>query len=137
MIPPWRRCTAGWRKYSGERRGNAAAAELGKALAKDASDPDILSHQLFCLNYLPDSTPAEMTEIAGQYGAAVRANITPFDTWQCSREHGRKLRIGMVSGDFRRHPVGFLLRGPLREIDKAEFRNFRLQQFPARRCAER
>ncbi len=107
-----------------------AAAELGKALAKDASDPDILSHQLFCLNYLPDSTPAEMTEIAGQYGAAVRANITPFDTWQCSREPGRKLRIGMVSGDLRRHPVGFLLRGPLREIDKAGFEIYAYSNFP-------
>ena len=27
----------------------------------------------------------------------------------------------MVSGDFRHHPVGYLLQGPLRELDKAAF----------------
>jgi predicted O-linked N-acetylglucosamine transferase (SPINDLY family) len=107
-----------------------AASELGKALTKDANDPDILSHQLFCLNYLPDSSPAEMMAVARQYGAAIRTNIAPFDTWQCPAEPLRKLRIGMVSGDLRRHPVGFLLRGPLREFSRADFEIFAYNNFP-------
>ncbi len=107
-----------------------AAGELRQALAKDANDPDLLSHQLFCLNYLPDSAPAEMTAIARQYGDAIRSNIAPFDTWQCPAEPERKLRIGMVSGDLRRHPVGYLLRGPLREIGKSGFEIFAYSNFP-------
>lgn len=107
-----------------------AAEELRQALAKDANDPDLLSHQLFSLNYLPGSSPAEMAEIARRYGEAIRANIAPFATWQCPAEAERKLRIGMVSGDLRRHPVGYLLRGPLREIDKSGCEIFAYSNYP-------
>ena len=107
-----------------------AAEELGKALAKDANDPEILSHQLFCLNYLPNLPASDMLPIARRYGDAVRAGVTAFDSWQCSPDPARKLRVGLVSGDLRRHPVGYLLRGPLREIARAEFELFAYSNFP-------
>ncbi len=37
------------------------------------------------------------------------------------RDPSRKLRVGYVSGDFIRHPVGFLLRDILRHHDEAQF----------------
>ena len=107
-----------------------AAEELGKALAKDANDPEILSHQLYCLNYLPNLPASDMLPIARRYGDAVRAGVTAFDSWQCSADPARRLRIGLVSGDLRRHPVGYLLRGPLREIARAEFELFAYSNFP-------
>ncbi|WP_153147780.1 tetratricopeptide repeat protein [Dechloromonas sp. H13] len=113
-------------------KGNVAQAaeELGKALAKDPDDPEILAHQLFCLNYLPDRPPAEMTAIARRYGDVLRAGVTAFDAWRCDPDPARKLRIGLVSGDLRRHPVGYLLRGPLREIARSEFELFAYSNFP-------
>ncbi len=106
------------------------AEELDKALAKEPDDPEILAHQLFCLNYLPDRPPAEMTAIARRYGDAIRVGAPTFDAWQCAPEPARKLRVGLVSGDLRRHPVGYLLRGPLHEIAKGEFELFAYSNYP-------
>lgn len=43
---------------------------------------------------------------------------------------GRRLRIGLVSGDFRRHSVAYFLLGPLREFDRTSFDFF---AFPTNR----
>ncbi|MBP5998600.1 MAG: tetratricopeptide repeat protein [Azonexus sp.] len=107
-----------------------AAEEFRNALAKDPSDPEMLSNQLFFLNYLPNVSPAEIALVAKQYGDAIRTDIAPFTAWQCPPGSQRKLRIGLVSGDFRRHPVGYLLRGPLREIRKDDFEIFAYNNSP-------
>ncbi|MEN6584541.1 MAG: tetratricopeptide repeat protein [Sulfuricella sp.] len=101
-----------------------AAMEFQQALAKDPHDLDTLSNLLFCLNYEPNTCPSEMIAIAQQFDQEVRAEVVPFDSWKCSSDCSRKLRIGLVSGDFRRHPVGYFLKGPLQEIDKSVFEMF-------------
>ncbi len=47
--------------------------------------------------------------------------LAPVDFTARDRDPGHKLRIGYVSGDFVKHPVGFLLRDILRYHDKNEF----------------
>lgn len=42
---------------------------------------------------------------ARDFGEAVRAAAQPFSTW--TRHGGKALRVGLVSGDLRTHPVGF------------------------------
>lgn len=98
-----------------------AAAEFERALEIAPQDLTILSRWLFWMNYLPGVLPAQMLAIAQAFGQAVRRDVVADTTWECRFEGQRKLRIGLVSGDFRRHPVGYLLKGPLRHIDKSRF----------------
>jgi predicted O-linked N-acetylglucosamine transferase (SPINDLY family) len=102
----------------------AAVREFDRALDRDPHDTTLLSNRLFSLCYLPATSPAEMLAAARQFDAAAHRQVTPFRAWDCPPAPGRRLRVGMVSGDLRRHPVGHLLKGPLPEIDKAEFELF-------------
>ena len=98
-----------------------ADAEFRQAIQLAPDDLTVLSRRLFWLNYMPGVAASEMLAAAQAYDRAVHRHVVPFDTWKCSFEEQRKLRIGLVSGDFRRHPVGYLLKGPLRQIDKSGF----------------
>jgi predicted O-linked N-acetylglucosamine transferase (SPINDLY family) len=102
----------------------AADAAYQRALAREATNLGILSHRLYMLNTVPTHTPSEMLEAALQFGAAARRNVEPFTAWACPPERERRLRIGLVSGDFYRHPVGHFLTGPLRAMDRNAFELF-------------
>ncbi len=71
---------------------------------------------LFHLNYsaiLPSST---YVEEAAKFGRMAISRVEqPFTSWLCEPQPQR-LRVGLVSGDFRNHPVGHFLHGLLREI---------------------
>ena len=98
-----------------------AIGEFDRALAKDPHNCETISSRLFCLNYVPQSSPAAMLAAARAFDEVASRNVVPFTSWNCVPDPGRKLRIGLVSGDLRRHPVGYLLQGPLRELDRAAF----------------
>jgi predicted O-linked N-acetylglucosamine transferase (SPINDLY family) len=99
----------------GDYRG--ASEEFRIALAKDPHDGERRSSWLYCLNYFPGLPPSRMLAEAREFGREASRQAVPFDSWQCAPDPGRRLRVGLVSGDFRRHPVGYLLRGPLNELD--------------------
>jgi predicted O-linked N-acetylglucosamine transferase (SPINDLY family) len=101
-----------------------AVREFDRALERDPHDSTLLSNWLFSLSYLPSTSPAGMLAAARQFDAAAHRHVTPFRAWDCPPDPSRRLRVGMVSGDLRRHPVGHLLKGPLPEIDKAGFELF-------------
>lgn len=102
-------------------RIDEALAEYGRAIEANPLDLEARSSRLFCLNYSPDATPAQVLAAAREYDEVASRRAIPFTSWDCTPERERKLRIGLVSGDFRRHPVGYLLRGPLRELDREAF----------------
>jgi predicted O-linked N-acetylglucosamine transferase (SPINDLY family) len=99
--------------------GNALR-ELGQlAEARDcfrqalALQPDMVdAHDalLQTLHYLPDVTPADIAAAHAEYGvrhaAPLRSAWRPHGN---DRDPNRPLRLGLVSPDFGRHPVGFLL----------------------------
>jgi protein O-GlcNAc transferase len=73
---------------------------------------------LFTLNYT-DHSPEYHLEEALKYGRMVdKQAASRFSSWQCTTSHER-LRVGLVSGDFRIHSVGFFLEGLLAHIDPA------------------
>ncbi len=86
-----------------------AEAHLRRALALDATLADVRSNLLFVLNHLGDRSPAETLLEARAYGRQVAA-ATPrrVDAWHCAPRPER-LRVGLVSGDLREHPVGHFL----------------------------
>jgi protein O-GlcNAc transferase len=66
----------------------------------------------------------KLGNIAREFGgfcAATRAFV--FDAWGCDRET-KTLRIGLVGGDFRRHPVGFFLNDVLKHVAKKQIEIF-------------
>ncbi|MCB1908464.1 MAG: tetratricopeptide repeat protein [Rhodocyclaceae bacterium] len=72
---------------------------------------------LFALNYSERVRPAEMRAAAEHYGAIVAASVQPARGWPNPPDPERPLRVGLVSGDLRRHPVGYLLRDVLPALD--------------------
>ena len=81
-------------------------------LAALQSNPDHLdahSGLLFSCNYLANESGAALLAYARRYGAAAAKRARPNKAWTNSPDPARRLRIGFVSADLHRHPVGFFL----------------------------
>lgn len=75
------------------------------------------SEYLFSINYVGDMPVAAMVEEARRWGEAVAARIPAATHHANSPDPDRRLRIGLVSADLRRHPVGFFLEATLAALD--------------------
>lgn len=103
--------------------GRLAEAEASYREAIRLKPDYALAHSnlLFCLNYMEELSPAIALEEAKSYGTVVSGKAEPkYCSWFAEANPG-KLRIGLVSGDFRNHPVGYFLEGLLRHMDKGGF----------------
>jgi predicted O-linked N-acetylglucosamine transferase (SPINDLY family) len=108
-------------------RGNAlkdqgrldeAVADFRQALTLQPNFTDAHSNLLFSLNYLPSQTAAHYLNEARRYGRQATTQVgTPFSDWRCPVRPER-LRVGMVSGDFRNHPVGYFLENVLADVNQ-------------------
>ena len=97
--------------------GDAAAAlsHYHQVVEIDGTQDVVASNILFELNNLPDIDRREMFERHQAWAALHEAPLIQTDAFaDRNRDPDRKLRIGYVSGDFGRHPVGYLLREVLR-----------------------
>jgi protein O-GlcNAc transferase len=94
-------------------RTEAAAESYQAALKLKPDDPATLSALLFLRNYSSDANPAEMTATARAYGDVVGRGIPAPQPYANDPDPERRLRIGLVSGDFRAHAVSSFLRGVL------------------------
>lgn len=95
-----------------------------KALALRPDDTTAHSNLLFLLNYTPDGDPAVGIEEARRYGQKVSAKVSSrFAEWSCEKQP-KRLRIGLVSGDFKSHPVGYFLENLLTHLDRDAFELF-------------
>ena len=79
------------------------------------------SNLLFHLNNDMQPEPANYLAEARRYGEQVSRHARPFTTWlpdrQSAETASRPLRVGLVSGDFRTHPVGYFLESVLTHLD--------------------
>lgn len=72
---------------------------------------------MFAMTYSDDFTPEERLEVAHQYGQLTKSLAhTPYIQWQVSAQDQR-LRVGLVSGDLRQHPVAYFLKAWLEYAD--------------------
>ena len=94
-------------------RTEAAVQSYQAALKLKPGDPASLSALLFLRNYASDAAPAEMTATARAYGNEICRGIPDPEPHANVPDPGRRLRIGLVSGDFRSHAVSKFLRGVL------------------------
>lgn len=75
------------------------------------------SNLLFLLNYSSGYSKSFRLTEARQFGAALTITDGRYLAWKCDPT-ARRLRVGMVSGDFRSHPVGYFLDGFLRYVQE-------------------
>ena len=99
---------------------NEAEASFRRALKINPNMADSCSSLLLVTNYNASQTPSAYLAAARRYGQIVAAKVgSRFTAWQCA-PNPKRLRVGMVSGDFREHSVGHFLEGLLAHLDPAQ-----------------
>lgn len=86
-----------------------ALAAYTQAAALKSTDLNIFSRWLFLSNFTADAHSVDSFSVAQHFGALARQSARPFKVWPNLRISDRPLRIGLVSGDFCEHPVGYFL----------------------------
>ena len=93
-----------------------AVASYQKALELAPQQIESLSNLLFVLSYHPACPPDQYLSIAEEFGKRVAALATPYTQWTAT-DAPQTMRVGLVSGDMRSHPVGFFLENLVRHIN--------------------
>lgn len=105
--------------YSRLGRPRESLALLHRLLETAPADDPLVSDYLLTLNYLDDCSGEELAAEHRRLGARLAA-ATPV-AFPLRGESARPLRIGYVSPDFHRHPVGFLIEPVLAAHDRTQF----------------
>jgi tetratricopeptide (TPR) repeat protein len=98
---------------------DAAIDAYRKAIALAPDLPEPRSNLLFALNYADSTSPQAYLAEAMAYGKLVARLAKPWSNWLVdeSADNRRPLRIGIVSGDLKMHPVGYFLQNVVRHAD--------------------
>jgi predicted O-linked N-acetylglucosamine transferase (SPINDLY family) len=103
----------------GERKKARELLKRAYELAPD--DTDIATSYIFALNYDPDSTPEDIYQAALAYGRHIQSRVgAPYTHWPNTRDPDKRLKVGFVSGDFRRHPTAYLTLGLFEHLPREE-----------------
>lgn len=97
-----------------------AIASFRRALESRPDDLNAFSNLLFVQNYLAEQSPEALLGQARSFGALVAAKARAHRDWRCTPLPGRRLRVGLVSGDLRKHAVASFLEGILVALDDAQ-----------------
>ena len=106
---------------------NEEALAMYQAIVKDDPEHAVgLQNIAFCLSFDPSCTPTEYLAIARKFGVVASAKAKPFTSWIQKPLNDRPLKVGLVSGDLRLHPVGLFLESVLTyfDIEKIEIHAF-------------
>ena len=95
------------------------------------------NNMLWAMLFLPGQPSGEYLAEAKHFGEKALAAAVPFDAWHGDRRvatapvERSHLRVGLVSGDFRVHAVGFLLEGVLPKLRSAHLELIAYSMNPA------
>jgi len=98
----------------------AAVEVLREVLRRPGLTPVAFSNLLLAMQYLPEVTREEITTLHQRFGEALAASHPALPA-PGPRAPG-PLRVGLVSGDLRQHPVGLLLLGLLPALRRQGWR---------------
>lgn len=110
-----------------------ALAVIDRKLARRPDDAAAQSQRLFLLNYLSALPAAELArqhQAWGQRLVALRAGPGDPPPRRALGTPPRKLRIGYVSGDFKRHSVAYFIEPVLAGHDRSAFEVFAYSSTP-------
>ncbi|MFI4941340.1 MAG: tetratricopeptide repeat protein, partial [Burkholderiales bacterium] len=94
-------------------RLDEAVASFQHALQINPDYVEAHGNLVFARNYLLNQPADLLLAEARRFGELVTRQASPYDSWRNIPEPGRCLRVGLVSGDFRAHPVGFFIENVL------------------------
>lgn len=95
------------------------AAAVSRRLLEIADDVESHSGAIFSLSVGAGADPQEHLERARAFGRLLREKgAAPYTAWTCDPAPER-LKVGLVSGDLKDHPVGYFLESLLAGIDPA------------------
>ena len=101
---------------------------LVKEVLRHPDQLGLLSGALFHINYSTSLSPAEILAWHCRYGSMLeeplKAGRKPHHN---SRDPNRQLRVGFVSGDLRRHPVGYFMESTFKAL--AQSHNLKLYAY--------
>jgi predicted O-linked N-acetylglucosamine transferase (SPINDLY family) len=98
-----------------------AHQEHQQAMTLDPSLVRAHSHALWCVQYMAGVTEAELAAAHEQWDRRHAAPLAPSGpVLPVDRTPNRRLRLGFVSADFGRHPVGSFLVRVLENLDRSE-----------------
>lgn len=86
-----------------------------KSLSLEPDQIETQSGLVFHLSYTADSSNTKYVDAARNYGCLVAKHAQPYSSWNCDQKPA-VLKIGLVSGDFRNHPVAHFLHGLLSHV---------------------
>jgi protein O-GlcNAc transferase len=107
---------------SGQMR--EAVASSRRALEIDPNRLGLQSALLFAENYLAESDPFAMADRARTVGSLIARKVPARTTHPNDPDPDRRLRLGLLSGDLRAHPVGRFLSAVLSQLDPARVEIF-------------
>jgi predicted O-linked N-acetylglucosamine transferase (SPINDLY family) len=118
--------------YTNSGRLDQAEACYRDAIALEPNAAATYSNLLFALNYHPDKSGRDIysayVEYDRRFGAPIPASAQPATAHAGPR---RRLKVGYVSPDFRRHSVGYFLEPLLAGHDRAQFEVHAYAELPA------
>jgi predicted O-linked N-acetylglucosamine transferase (SPINDLY family) len=95
-----------------------AIASFEKALQLNPEQLESLGNLLFVLSYHPFCPAEQYLATAKEFGNQLAARAQPYQQWSTAAvDQTHPLRVGLVSGDMRTHPVGYFLENLLQHID--------------------
>ncbi|MEI8236967.1 MAG: tetratricopeptide repeat protein [Methylococcaceae bacterium] len=92
-----------------------------QALAVNPSYVDAYTNLLYTLAHNPDAPPEFAFQEALNFGKVAMQNVLPLIHSTANRDANKKLRVGMLSGDFWNHAVAFFMEPLLAKLDKNNF----------------
>ena len=103
--------------YSGLGQLDKALPHVRRGMEIMPDNTNAHTALLFLHNYLNDQSATDLLAEAKRYGElAARKAPKAHTAWNNIPDPDRCLRVGLVSGDLRRHPVGFFLEGVLEAL---------------------
>jgi len=108
--------------YLKSGRHSEARSAYEAASARDPGRQVTGSSPLFALNFRSDVPAETVFDEHVRVGTHLtRTGGIPFTSWTCAAQSDRLLRIGYVSADFRKHPIGLFIRPVLALHDREHF----------------
>ena len=97
-------------------------ASIDAGLALEPGNGEARSHRLFALHSLEGVSREQLFAEHCSYGRIVGGEVTR--TWRNAPEPTRRLRIAILSPDFREHSCAFFIEPILRHLDREQFELF-------------
>lgn len=108
--------------FKSQGRFSEAISAFQQAIRVNPNYPQAESNYLFCLNYDPTQDDRALYEAHRAWGDRHRHQPNAYTEYSNLRDPEKTLRVGLVSSDLGRHPIGYLIEPLLKNADSTKIR---------------